>query len=309
LHWPIRGIVLSKLPDEKSRKVNDLSDDIRSELASFPSMSRTITKLRAVFKENDPSIVKIESILRQDPGLSTNILRLANSAHFGLSSKVTSLKQAVMLLGLKRFEQIAFSASISDTMQEAIQGYDLSTGQLWLHSITVATTAEAVARFLKIDNPNDVFIPALLHDMGKLVLGKFVKRDLNKIESIVEKGVSKYRAEHIVLGTNHAEIGSLILKKWSFPADIVNAVCWHHDPEYISKTHKKLKEPTIQSDIVYLSNLIFQSLDNNDSSETKLAMPPAELLKRLGIKSDHYTMIAEKALIWMNELSNTLSFE
>jgi putative nucleotidyltransferase with HDIG domain len=298
-----------ELSEGKRSKENDMPENIRLEVSSFPSMPQAAVKLRNLFKKDDVPINEIENILRQDPGLSTNILRVANSAHFGLSSKVGSLKQAVMLLGLKRFEQIAISAYMNKTMDKPVEGYDLPPGELWLHSIAVATTAEALAKFFKVADSYDVFTPALLHDMGKLILGKFVKEESKQIESIVAKGESLVRAEHMVFGTDHAEIGALILQNWSFPDDIVDAIRWHHEAEYISTAYKRLKNPTIQSDIVYMSNLIFESNRGSDSVDGKLSMPPSEVLRRLRINLDQYKAIAEKALIWMHKLSEKLSFE
>jgi putative nucleotidyltransferase with HDIG domain len=266
-------------------------------------MPRVGIKLRrALLNEDDVSITEIEEILRHDPGLATNVLRLANSAYFGLSTKVGSLKQAVMLLGVKRFAQIAISACMSKTMEKAVEGYNLSPGELWLHSIAVSNTAEALAKDRKFAETDDVFTPALLHDMGKLVLGKFVKEELQKIESIAAKGVSLVIAEHMVLGTDHAEIGALILAKWFFPIDIVNAVRWHHNPE--SK-----KNSNLQSDIVYLSNQMCQSNADIDSASRQFAMPSSVVLKRLGIKLDQYKTMAEKAHSWMKKLSDTLTFD
>jgi putative nucleotidyltransferase with HDIG domain len=291
------------LSEEKRLTENDIPDNIRMKVSSFPSMPQAAVKLRqALIKENDVSIKEIEEILRQDPGLSTNVLRVANSAYFGLSSNVGSLKQAVMLLGLKRFEQIAMSAYMNKTMDKAVEGYDLSPGELWLHSIAVATTAEALAKFLKIADTNEVFSPALLHDMGKLILGKFVKEDLQKIESLTLHGLPLDVAEHRVLGADHAEIGALILAKWSFPVDIVNAVRWHHNPE-------RIKNPNMQSDIVYLSNQMCQSNADSDSDSGQFAMPSSAVLKRLGIKLDQYKAMAEKAHSWMKKLSDTLTFD
>jgi HD-like signal output (HDOD) protein len=109
--------------------------------------------------------------------------------------------------------------------------------------------------------------------------------------------------------TNHAEIGALIIDKWSFPPEIVIAVCWHHDPDHISRAQNRLNEPTMQSDIVYLSNLIFESIADSESVGEKFVMPSPGVLKRLGIKLDQYQVIAEKAHSWKNELSETLPFE
>ena len=297
------------MSEEQKAKTNDISDDIRTKISSFPSMPQAAIKLRELLKEDDVPLNKIENILRQDPGLSANILRLANSAHFGLSSKVGSLKKAVMLLGLKRFEQIAFSAYMEKSMDKAVEGYGLSPGELWLHSIVVATTAEAIAKYLKMPDPSEIFIPALLHDMGKLILDSFVKTNLKSIQSLVAKGESWVRVENMIFGTDHAEIGALLLEKWSFPIEVVNSVRWHHDPEYLSSTHNRLQNPNMQSDIVYLSNLIFQSNGNKTSVDGKKVKPSSEVLERLGIKFDQYEKIAEKALSWESEITNTLSFE
>ena len=288
--------------EEINRINNDIPDKILVEVAAFPSMPRAGFKLRALLNKVDVELTEIEEILRHDPGLATNVLRLANSAFFGLSQKVGSLKQAVMLLGVKRFAQIAVSASMSKTMENAVEGYDLSPGELWHHSIAVSNTAEALAKNRKIAKTDDVFTPALVHDMGKLVLDKFVKEDLQKIESITSKAVPLEVAEQMVLGTDHAEIGALILARWSFPMDIVNAVRWHHNPENI-------KDSKIQSDIVYLSNQICQSNAGGNSDSGQIAMPLSVVLKRLGIKLDQYKAMAEKTRSWMKKLSNTLTFE
>jgi putative nucleotidyltransferase with HDIG domain len=288
--------------EEKKPIKNGIPDEIMMKVSSFPSMPRAGIKLRALLAEKDVSVDDIEAILRHDPGLATNVLRLANSAFFGLSQKVGSLKHAVTLLGLKRFSQIAVSASMSKTMNKAVEGYGLSPGELWFHSIAVSNTAEAIAKYKKFDETNDVFTPALLHDMGKLVLGEFVEEELQKIQSITANGVPLDLSENMVLGTDHAEIGALILDRWSIPVDIVNAVRWHHNPE-------RNKKPTVKSDMVYLSNLMCQPHGDSDSAEGQFSTPSPAVLERLGIDLMQYEGFAEKAHTWMKKLSDTLTFD
>jgi putative nucleotidyltransferase with HDIG domain len=191
---------------------------------------------------------------------------------------------------------------MSKTMDKAVEGYDLSPGELWLHSIAVSNTAEALARHKKFSETNDVFTPALLHDMGKLVLGQFVKEERQKIERITAAGVSPEIAEQLVLGTDHAEIGALILARWSFPDDIVNAVRWHHNPE-------RNKNSTTKSDMTYLSNLMCQPRGDSDSADSQPVVPAAAVLKRSGIKLNQCEVIAAKAHNWMVKLSDTLTFD
>lgn len=291
-----------EISEEKEVKEKDIPNPIMTKVSSFPSMSQTGIKLRALLAEEDVSTDEIEAILRHDPGLAANVLRLANSAFFGVPRKVETLKHAVTLLGVKRFAQIAVSASMSKAMDSAVEGYNLSPGELWLHSIAVSNTAEALARQKKFAETNDVFTPALLHDMGKLVLSQFVKEERQQIESITAQGVPLDVAEHMVFGTDHAEIGALILARWSFPDDIVNAVRWHHNPE-------RNKNATTKSDMTYLSNLMCQSQGESGSADGRPVMLSSAVLNRLGIKIDQYEAIAAKTQSWITKLSNTLTFD
>ena len=287
---------------EKRQTSSKIPDKILQQVSAFPSMPKAAIKLRALISKKDVSIAEIEKILRHDPGLAANVLRLANSAFFGLPSKVNNLKHAVMLLGVKRFSKIAVGACMSKTMDTAVEGYGLSPGELWLHSIAVSTTAEALAKNRKLPETDDFFSPALLHDLGKMVLGKFVKAEQSKIDGLVTSGVPFVIAEKEVLKTDHAEIGALILSKWSFPDDLINAVRWHHYPEGIQNSN-------LHPEIVYLANLMCHSSVDSESGEEVLNMPYSSVLDRLGIEPEQYGVFAEKARNWMKKLSDTLTFD
>lgn len=280
---------------------NDILGKIMLKVSSFPSMPQAGVKLMALLENEDVAIDDVVKIMRYDPGLTANVLKLANSAYFGIPSKIGSLKQAVMFLGIKRFTEIVLAACVSDNMNKAVEGYDLPPGELWHHSIAVSNTAEALAKYKKGINAEDVFTPALLHDMGKLVLGAFVKEEFNNIKKIAANGVPFEVAENMVLGTDHAEIGAQILAHWSFPADVIDAVRWHHNPE-------RIKNSKMQAELVYLSNVLCESCGDKDSSESNSIGPSKVVLDRLGIMPDHYGLISDKVSAWMNQLSDSLSF-
>ena len=147
----------------------------------------------------------------------------------------------------------------------------------------------------------DIFTPALLHDVGKMVLGKFVIKDLEEIEDIASKGMSKVIAESMVIGVDHAEIGARVLQHWSFPAEVVNAVRWHHDPDGYDGEN-------LQIDIIYLANLLCQTNDiccgdNGNCFE----LSPA-VIDRLGIEMKEFESISDQISDWVNELSDMLTF-
>jgi putative nucleotidyltransferase with HDIG domain len=274
---------------------------ILAKVKSFPTMPGAGAKMLALLEEPETSVSEIEDILRYDPGLTANVLRLANSAYFGIPSKIGSLKQAVILLGLKRLMQLVVASCVSAIMDKSVPGYDLPAGDMWRHSIAVSLAAEALVKGKKKIKTEDFFTPALLHDVGKLVLGAFVKEELEAIESIAAKGVPFVVAENMILGTDHAEIGARILAQWNLPADIINAVRWHHDPDSSDVSN-------VQVDVVYLANLLCQIPHAGAQGAGHAIELSPSVIERLGIQLDQFEAISEKVACWVDELSDTLAF-
>jgi len=275
---------------KQTKKLN-----ILAKVKLFPSMPGAAGKLLKLLDNPDTTAAQIGQILRYDPGLTANLLKLTNSAYFGLPCKVGSVKQAIVLLGWKRLVQLVMASCVNAVMGKAVPGYDLPAGELWRHSIAVSVAAEDLAKELKISASEEIFTAALLHDVGKLVLGGFVKEDLEKIETEASRGISFEVAERIVLGTDHAEIGAQILKNWSFPPTLVNAVRRHHDPDSAGKTD-------ILVDIVHVANILCLMIGIGVGREGLCYKPSPLATKRLGLKSTHLEMVASRTLQYVDEL-------
>ena len=260
---------------------------ITLEVEAFPGMPVTAAKLLPLLDNSDSSAADVESILKYDPGLTANILKLTNSAYFGIPTKVSSVKQAIVLLGWKRLMQVVTTICMSPLMKKSIPGYDLRSGELWQHSIAVSVAAEILVKDLKIRHADEVFTAALLHDVGKLILGNFVKKDLEQIETMVTKGITLDVAESMVLGTNHAEVGGQILHKWSFPAELVNAVQWHHDPD-------SCENGCVLSDIVHVANTLGLMTGFGKVEEGNGIEPFGLVADRLGLKAKHLEAMAQQ---------------
>jgi len=269
--------------------------NILTKVKSFPSMPGAAEKLLKMLDNPDMTAAQIEQILRYDPGLTANLLKLTNSAYFGLPCKVGSVGQAVVLLGWKRLIQLVMASCVNAIMGKPVPGYDLPAGELWRHSIAVSVAAEDLAKELKISAPENIFTAALLHDVGKLVLGSFVKEDLEEIEIEASRGISFELAEHMVLGTNHAEIGAQILKSWSFPPALVNAVRWHHDPDSAGKTDTLV-------DIVHVANILCLMIGIGVGREGLCYKPSPLATKRLGLKTNDLEMVASRTLQYVDDL-------
>jgi len=271
--------------------------DAASILKSFPSMPGAAVKLLALIDDPDMSVSQIEAILRHDAGLTANLLKLANSAYFGIPSKVGSVRQAVLILGLKRLIQMVIASCVSAIMDKPVPGYDLPPGELWRHSIAVSVAAEGLVKELKIGATEEIFTAALLHDVGKLVLGTFVQEDFAGIEAALKQDVSFEAAEEMVLGTNHADMGAQILTQWSLPSDIVNAVRWHHTPESADKVDTML-------DVVHVANVLCLMIGIGAGSDGLQYQPSEVVIERLGLEAYHLEKVASQTLQWANELSD-----
>jgi putative nucleotidyltransferase with HDIG domain len=274
---------------------------IMSKIRAFPSMPATGAKMLRMLEDPETSVVEIEDALRHDPGLTGNVLKLANSAYFGIPSKVSSVRQGVLLLGLKRLIQLVVASCVSGVMDKPVPGYDLPPGDLWRHSIAVSIAAEALVKDKRNIDAEDIFTPALLHDIGKLILGHFVKEELDDIEKIASKGVPYVVAENMVLGTDHAEVGAQVLTQWSFPRDVIEAVRWHHDPDFPEQG----KAPV---DIVYLANLLCQTNGHGDGDEGPAYDLSPTVIERLGIDISQFEIIATNVAQWVDELADALTF-
>ncbi len=218
-------------------------------MESFPSISPAATEVLALLNNPETNVAAIESAVRYDPGLTANILKLANSAFFGFPGTISSVSQAVMRLGWKRMYQIVVASSVNAIMDKHVPGYDLDSGELWHHCVAVSVSAEILVRQQKIPAPDETFTAALLHDVGKLILGEFIDADLSLIDIASSKGVSFVEVEREIVGTDHAEVGAWVLEHWHLPDVLVRAVRWHHEPEL-------LEEPDVVVDVVHVCDAL-----------------------------------------------------
>lgn len=273
---------------------------IMRQVKSFPGMPTTAAKLLPLLREPDSSMARIEDLIKYDPGLTANLLKLTNSAYFGLPSRISSVRQAILLLGRKRLLQLVTTMCMSGLMKKAVPGYDLPQGGLWRHSIAAAVAAERLVQSLSLTQADEVFTAALLHDIGKMVLGEYVREDLQSIEQMVAKGISFEVAEYMVLGTNHAEVGARILQGWSMPLELVHAVAWHHDPD-------QCEDRCLLSDVVHVANVAVRGIDCGKRRSDPCADASSKAVDRLGLGPADMAALAEQTLQDMGKLAEILN--
>ncbi|WP_018962641.1 HDOD domain-containing protein [Coprothermobacter platensis] len=193
-----------------------------------PSVAMQVVKL---LDQPDSNVRDVADVLAQDQGLTANVLKLANSAYYGMPRRVSLPVEAVALLGFKTVRSIVWSSVMEVLYNKPLVGYKLESGALWEHSLAAAVIGKYLANSFKLKDPESFYVSGLLHDVGKLVLNIYLPVEFGKVIGLVEHGKTFSEAEKEVLGYDHAEIGGLICDKWHLPENIVDGVRYHHSPQ------------------------------------------------------------------------------
>src|SRR6185295_14348478 len=254
-------------------------DDYINRVQHLPPAPKILPQLLALLSRDNIDSSQVVDLMMYDPALTAAALQLCNCAYFA-AAPASDLSEAVARLGFQRIYQLVAAVSGARLLSSAQKGYGIDEGELWKHSVASAVAAQLIAEKLG-DDPNLVYTCALLHDLGKVVLATGLEKIYGKIIEDVEKNQQALlEAEKKLLGVQHAEIGGRLLARWKFPANIVSAVCYHHDPASAGD-HQRL------ASYVYVSNLIAHFLGYGFGHHAFAMRGRAEALQILGLRGEH----------------------
>ena len=195
-----------------------------------PMPSNVTRAIKAIEGEN-PSINDIANLIGLDQALAASVIRLANSVSLGFATNCTSLRDAVMRIGLRRLKTLLLGVAVSGPLSQRLNGYRLGDGTLWDHSLVTAMASQWIAQAVHYPSPEEAYVAGLLHDMGKLVLDQFVIIDYQQMNTLIqEKQRSLWEVEEELIGIDHPHVGSLMAQRWSFPPVLCDAILCHHAP-------------------------------------------------------------------------------
>ncbi len=241
---------------------------------AIPTMSSTIVKLSKLVNDPETQMEDVVKALQLDPGITANVLKLANSAALGLPRQVSSVQEAVVRIGMKQLYQIALSSSLKPIVNKQLSGYDLEDGFFWRHSIAVAIAAEHLASKLR-KKADDAFTAGILHDVGKQVISEFIQENSELFEE--NDGNKTFDSiERDKLGIDHAELGASVLKKWQFPSPLVNVAHYHHRPD-------ETPEDQTLVDVIHVANAICASGGLGIGSDSLQYELSPNAVERLGL--------------------------
>ena len=236
-------------------------------------------KALKILDDPDASVDKVISIIEYDQAITANVLKLCNSAFYGLMRRVRSLRGGLVMLGNAELKNIILASTTVKFFQQENIGYDVTRGGLWEHAVASAIIARLISERVGESEDPSLFTAALLHDIGKVVLDTFVDRYFEQIIALVNEGDHSFlEAESEMLGINHAEVGARITESWNFPKDIVRTIRLHHRLDKISDDDRI-------TPIVYLANIITLSMGIGVGRDGLSYRGEEEVMKRYGLKA------------------------
>lgn len=250
-----------------------LVKDIVAAAEKLPPFPDVAWKVSSMVKAMAP-VKEIEAIIKYDQVMMAKILKLGNSAYYGRQGGVSSLKDAILLLGNKRLIQVVVTACALRYFNDGSR----EDRRLWEHSITAALMSEIVSRRLSFNGILTLYTATLLHDIGNTVLNLYFKIYRHTSQHPLWGGIDVVKAERRAVGIDHQELGGIIARNWKFPADITTAIEHHHDPE------KAGKYAEIAS-LVYLSDLLATPSEEDKEGQWNDRIDPEKdpVFKKLGI--------------------------
>lgn len=274
--------------------------DILSGTADLPVFGETTSRLLKETATEDAPPSRVAELLSQDQSLAMRVLRLANSAYFGLPRRIDSIPQAVLILGLNRVRHITLAASSYVWLQRPLGGYFVSPRELWIHSMGTASWSKLIANLSGLD-PEAAFTSGLVHDIGKVALCAWHDERMKAIVRFAQRQNMPYdEAERRVFGFDHAEIGARLCESWNLPSVIVEAVRWHHRAD---NAPENLPLADCVHAAIGLNTLAGRSIDQPAMSEDECVYACA----KLGLDLEIVLAKAEEVVISLMDMEQALA--
>ncbi|MBC7322513.1 MAG: HDOD domain-containing protein [Acetomicrobium sp.] len=264
---------------------------ILKKVKDIPSLPQFVLLTLKKLDDERSSASDVANTLSKDQGLVVRVLRLANSAYYGIPRTITSVTEAVAILGYKTLRSIVLAASIYPYMSGSQKGYALDKGELWRHSLGVAYLSRYIGEKVGGLDLEELYLAGLLHDIGKIVLNEYVRYGYSIISKMVEEEAVPFtQAEREVLGFDHAEIGEIIIDQWALPEVYALAARYHHTPDDLPD-EKASYRPVV--DVVHASNSICLMLGFGLGADGLQHYMSEKSLERLQLKDEIELLMSE----------------
>ncbi len=216
---------MNEIASERRASVSENGKKALKHIDKLPSLSNVVGEFLEMSKKEFVSGRDFERVISKDQALVSRLLKVANSSMYGMSGGINSITDAIVMIGLEEVKKIVYSVSSEGLIRRNFKNYRYPDKGFWLHSMGVAITCCAINEKAGSTGLGDeqAFIAGLVHDAGKLIIDEFLSPEAGPHGVSLEEEVA-------AVGMDHSELGEAIMKRWSIPDSIAEAVRYHHKP-------------------------------------------------------------------------------
>lgn len=266
--------------------------EIVERVERMPPLAPTVARIMEIADSANADPRDLNKVITMDPVLTGRVLKLVNSAYFGLGTKVTQIIRAIVLLGLNTIKNLALSTAVLGTYSGSERPSGLDMDLFWEHSLAVATYSKLCAMKMGVDQSlqEEYFAAGLLHDLGKVVFDSQIPEEFSRSLKVARLGgLSLLDAENRTLLVSHSEAGAWLAGKWSFTPALIAVAGQHHNPP-TSGEHAKLVHT------VHLGNVVAKSMRLGFSGSDRLEQVNPSTWEILGLSPDDSRKMTVKLL-------------
>jgi HD-like signal output (HDOD) protein len=219
-----------------------------TELGSLPEVTARIVQL---VEDPDTTAADMKNVVQSDPALAAKVLKIVNSAFYGLPSQISSLDRAILMLGLTAVKNLSLATSMYKLLKAGPICDQFKARDLWLHCIAVGVCSRELAKAARMPQPDEAFVAGLVHDMGLIVAQQLFPDQLRSVaEQCFAQPTSFIALEESTIGADHQVLGGVLATKWKFPPGLRFAIGYHHAPRFLQPEFQKI------ASIVYVADTL-----------------------------------------------------
>jgi len=210
----------------------DLDQKLRDYIKTMPSLPTSVSKVLEICNNPHTSPADLNHVISLDPVLVGRVLKLINSAYYGLGHPVTNLARAIIMLGINTVKNLALTTAVMGRLSSKSKSPGLDMEGFWRHSLGVGVSAKLLAKKRGIDGKltEEYFTAGLLHDLGKIPINAVLsKKYMLTVSSADIERISLFKAEENTLGLNHCAAGAMINTAWKLNGAVADVIVYHHD--------------------------------------------------------------------------------
>jgi putative nucleotidyltransferase with HDIG domain len=252
------------------------------EVSTLPQIALSVIRIA-----RDPAtgVADLRAVVEGDPALSARVIRLVNSAAYGLRLPVTNLHQAISYLGFSQVRNLAMTASVCEAFRREEAGSTYSRRGLWQHLVSVGICARLVARRCRMSNFEDAFLAGLLHDIGIILEDQLMHARFRRMIGTLRNGTPLCESERGAFEFDHCTLGARAAEAWEFPPALQAAIRFHHGSGKYAGAGLEIVR------CVEVANVIC-TIKGITSVGLPLLEPPLDALQALGFRQEDITVLA-----------------